>query len=345
MAIKKVDGGWLVDFRLGGRGGKRYRKTFKVSEGCRKIDAQRWLDAIKGEAARNSSYVLPAEDRRRLKDLVERWYVVHGLTLKSGRSRRQRLFRISETLENPVVSSMSSHWFGDYRAKRLASGISPNTVNHDLAYVRALFRELIRLGEWLGPNPVATIRKLKVDERELSYLSLGQIEQLLAALEDSRNPDVVKIARVCLATGARWTEAECLRSEQVKRCRIEFWNTKNGRLRSVPISEEFFQYLSPGRPGRLFQSGYRAFANAVSRCRIDLPDGQMTHVLRHTFASHFMMNGGDILVLQKILGHGSLSMTMRYAHLSPDHLEQAVRFNPLSCMRGHFVDASVITSD
>ncbi|HBP5354615.1 TPA: integrase, partial [Pseudomonas aeruginosa] len=53
------------------------------------------------------------------------------------------------------------------------------------------------------------------------------------------------------------------------------------------------------------------------------------HALRHTFASHFMMNGGNILTLQKILGHSTLTMTMRYAHPSPDHLQDAVKYGPL----------------
>jgi len=57
--------------------------------------------------------------------------------------------------------------------------------------------------------------------------------------------------------------------------------------------------------------------------------GQLTHILRHTFASHYMMAGGDILGLQRILGHASITMTMRYAHMSPDHLESALRFSPL----------------
>lgn len=43
-----------------------------------------------------------------------------------------------------------------------------------------------------------------------------------------------------------------------------------------------------------------------------------------------MMNGGNILALQKILGHSSITMTMRYAHLAPDHLEEAVTLNPVS---------------
>nr|OED53629.1 hypothetical protein BEI47_17715 [Aliivibrio fischeri] len=55
----------------------------------------------------------------------------------------------------------------------------------------------------------------------------------------------------------------------------------------------------------------------------DLPKGQATHVLRHTFASHFMMNGRNIIVLQKILGHVDIKQTMVYAHFSPDHLNDA----------------------
>nr|WP_275668052.1 tyrosine-type recombinase/integrase [Photobacterium phosphoreum] len=59
------------------------------------------------------------------------------------------------------------------------------------------------------------------------------------------------------------------------------------------------------------------------------PHSQATHVLRHTFASHFMMNGGNLLVLRQILGHSSVNQTMVYAHLSPTHLEDAVSKNLL----------------
>ncbi|WP_264673444.1 tyrosine-type recombinase/integrase [Marinobacter nitratireducens] len=59
-----------------------------------------------------------------------------------------------------------------------------------------------------------------------------------------------------------------------------------------------------------------------------MPKGQCAHILRNTFASHFIMSGGNILTLKAILGHSSIAMTMRYAHLSPDHLEDAVRLGP-----------------
>lgn len=78
-----------------------------------------------------------------------------------------------------------------------------------------------------------------------------------------------------------------------------------------------------------FSPCYYAFRSALERAEIELPAGQLTHVLRHTFASHFMMNGGNILVLQKILGHTDIKMTMRYAHFAPNHLEEALLLNPL----------------
>jgi site-specific recombinase XerD len=53
-------------------------------------------------------------------------------------------------------------------------------------------------------------------------------------------------------------------------------------------------------------------------------------ILRHTFAAHFIMGGGHIVTLKEILGHASLSMTMRYANLAPEHLNDAIRLGPLS---------------
>lgn len=94
------------------------------------------------------------------------------------------------------------------------------------------------------------------------------------------------------------------------------------------IDNELYTEI-PQKYGRLFARYYSAFNTVVRRAKMELPAGQLSHVLRHTFASHFIMNEGNILVLQKILGHTDIKMTMRYAHFSPDHLEDAVRLNPL----------------
>ncbi|WP_230973025.1 tyrosine-type recombinase/integrase, partial [Burkholderia vietnamiensis] len=125
--------------------------------------------------------------------------------------------------------------------------------------------------------------------------------------------------------------------QQVKNGLIQYARTKSGKTRAIPIDTALFEeihghYTAHGKGAHIFDSAAAAFRKAIDRANIELPDGQLTHVLRHTFASHFMLNGGNILTLQRILGHASLTMTMRYAHLSPDHLEEAKRYNALASL-------------
>ena len=112
---------------------------------------------------------------------------------------------------------------------------------------------------------------------------------------------------------------------------ITFSGTKSGKVRSVPITADLEvkirqHWKQHGQPNAAITS----FRRALAKTTIQLPKGQAAHSLRHTFASHFIQNGGNILTLQKILGHSSLAMTMRYAHLAPDHLQDAVRLGPLA---------------
>lgn len=100
----------------------------------------------------------------------------------------------------------------------------------------------------------------------------------------------------------------------------------SGKNRSVSLDERLYDELIQEVP---FQSCYSAFRSAIDRAGIKLPRGQLTHICRHSSASHFVMNGAYILTLQKVLGHSGLKLTMRYAHLAPDYLDEVVVKNPL----------------
>ncbi|MFC3282838.1 phage integrase, partial [Litchfieldella rifensis] len=335
MGIKKTATGWCVDVRPDGRFGRRVRKTFKT-----KAEAKRFEDYLRGKAAAGEPYMPKKRDRRRLLDLIQIWYDFHGISLKDGKRRLSQLQALAEKMGNPVASTLTPMDAAKSRQRRLDEGITPNTANHDQAHLRAVFNKVIQLGEWEGQNPFANIQPLRLDETELSYLTEDQIDRLFQVLEKSRNPDVLLITRLCLATGARWSEAQYLRAEMLRDGRVTFTGTKNGRNRTIPLPQDLYQTLAkhaPRKMGRVFQTtGYNPFSEAIIEAGIRLPKGQRTHVLRHTFASHFMMNGGDVLTLQKILGHQTITMTMRYAHLSPDHLADAIKYAP-KC-RGHNVD-------
>lgn len=253
-----------------------------------------------------------------------------------------------ESMGEPTAHEFSATMFSTYRKKRLSGEIvrtarvkqvSPRTMNLELAYFRAVFNELKRLGHWKFDNPLLDLRPFKSEEAELTYLEDDEITRLLEECRKSRNESTFWVACTCLVTGARWDEAESLTTKQIRNLKVSFFKTKGNRNRTVPISKEFFDSLpKPEKAGRFFQPCYSAFRKAVERAGLNLPRGQLSHVLRHTFASHFMMNGGNILVLQRILGHTDIKMTMRYAHFAPNHLEDATKFNPLRKLENLKID-------
>lgn len=329
MAINKSENGWLVDIQPAGRGGKRFRKTFKTQAEAKAYEA--WLKTKVIEAP---EWQPAKRDLRTLSNLVDVWYEHHGSGLRAGKNTYSRLKHLCVALGDPLADKFTPEIFAVYRRKRMDEGISQNNLNREHSYLRAVFNELSRLGYWKSENPLANIRQFKIQEKELTYLTDEQIVCLLTELENGRNSDAITITKVCLSTGARWSEVEEMRVTQIHKGLVQFALTKSGKNRAVPIDDQLHNELldiaKASLTGRLFKSSSASFRNAVERCGIQLPEGQLTHVLRHTFASHFMMNGGNILTLQRILGHSSLAMTMKYAHLAPDHLQEARKLNPLS---------------
>ena len=193
-----------------------------------------------------------------------------------------------------------------------------------------MFRELKRMMVIDYEPSVLNVRKLRESKTELSFLTLQQIDLLLNEVGKSKNNSLESVVLVCIVTGARWSEAERLTLNKCVNQGINFDDTKNGFSRFVPVDQTIYQLLQERLKHGSFKSCYSAYRSAFERTGISVPSGQLAHVLRHTFASHFIMNGGNIIALQKILGHSSLNITMRYSHLAPDYLQQAVQLNPMA---------------
>lgn len=331
MSIKKLNNGkWELNIKPGGRLGKQIRRTFDTQG-----EAKAAKIYFESEVQKNPEWAPEKKDGRRLKDLITTWWDAHGKNLRSGQDTRKRLDALADYIKNPLATELKPSDFTKYRADRIAEGVKENTLNREHSYLKAMFNELIRIDEWKKENPVQKIRQIKIREQELTYLSKQQIKDLLHSLKASRNTDAYLIAKICLSTGARWSEAESLRTSQVRSNAISLIG-KNHKARTLPVSKDLIEEIQKHAKqkkienGPIFESAYSAFGKAIDRAGIILPDGQLSHVLRHSFASHFMQSGGNILTLQKILDHSNLLMTMRYAHMAPDHLEDTLRLNPLA---------------
>lgn len=94
-----------------------------------------------------------------------------------------------------------------------------------------MFTALISSGHFLNDNPVQGLKGMKVNEREMGYLSKSECVQLLDALAE--NPDERLAVEILLSTGARWGEVAALEQRRVLHCRITFSKTKNSK--TVPF--------------------------------------------------------------------------------------------------------------
>ncbi|MFD0707007.1 phage integrase [Photorhabdus akhurstii] len=317
MAIKKLDDGrYMVDIRPLGRQGNRIRRTFN-----KKTEAI----AFERHSMANAQKLSARTSRRDLSDLLNLWWLYHGQTAENGTIEKRQLMKTIKQLNDPSINRLNKHVLLEHRSNRLADGIKASTINRDMYRLSGMITTLQKLEVFSGSNPLNGLPPLKEKQPEMTFLTKEEVKTLLSVLSG----DERKIALLCLSTGARWGEASTLKSAQVKSCRVTFLKTKNGKQRTIPISKELEKEIKQ-KSGELFDVDYESFRTKLKSIKPDLPEGQATHVLRHTFASHFVMKGGNIVALQQILGHANIQQTMAYAHLAPDYLQFAITLNPLN---------------
>ncbi len=217
-------------------------------------------------------------------------------------------------------------------------------INLILGCLRTLLNAAVE-EDYLRSNPMKGFKNLKEDLCEEIYMTKTEINQFLRVNAHDPSYPLYVIAmnsgmRRGELCGLRWDRVN-LASSQIEvggiRDRRGYRaTTKTGRRRIVPMNAQAKSLLlamfkkrksdfvfedidgTPINPHHV----YRDFGKAQKLA--ELERHFRFHDLRHTFASHFMMNGGNLYDLQRILGHSQIEMTMRYAHLSPDHLASAI---------------------
>jgi len=205
-------------------------------------------------------------------------------------------------------------------------------VNREMSCVRHMFKKAVEW-EMLEQSPFGRGKSLHMKEnnQRLRFLAEEEIDLLLEKCP-AYLYDIVECA---LNTGMRRGELLSLKWDQVRNGFIYLDKTKTDEARQIPINDTLAELFKRIRKVQQLKSEYvflfqgAPVADVKVGLKAALKNAGITdftfHDLRHTFASHMVMRGATLKDVQEILGHKTIQMTMRYAHLSQEHKKKAVK--------------------
>lgn len=342
---------WRYKFRYPtGRGGRPHKGTLGAADLLTRAMVRRLLAEKVREAMSG-----PAAPQVRLSQAIEQYHARHGCRLAEGGQRDRTVLKaLWSWVGDKPLDEVTLVEIEDYRARRLSTPrysaaatdprrrvpaaivgppITHGTMNREMTVIRRFFNKAILWG-LCTRNPTKGIQKLREAPGRVRYLVEDEWARLVTATK--AGPWWLYPACV-IARLAGLRRGEILRlawaDVDLARAMMQVQNTKANRCERIPLhaavvellwglprdgAAVFGDHLGTTAGERMFDRAWRAAAAAAGLADLHF------HDLRHDFASQIVMTGGGIETARVLLRHTDLRMTMRYAHLSPRHLRDAV---------------------
>jgi integrase len=311
----------------------------------RKTDAKRWQQNTVSAIQEGRHFKTTEAKRRTFEEMIKR-YCKDILPQKSEVMQTEQYRHLDwwkERLGNHVLADITPNAISELRDKLLTEigpkgkrRSSATTVRY-LAALSHVYSVATREWEWVTDNPVLKVKKPKEPKGRVRFLSDDERNRLLSVAKKSDNTILYPVVVLALSTGARKMEIMNLAWDDVdlNRGMAILNETKNDERRALPITShalELLKGLSKMRrldTNLLFprSDGHKpielrsAWDKAIDEAQIE--DFKF-HDLRHSAASYLAMNGATLAEIAEVLGHKTLTMVKRYAHLSEQHTHSVV---------------------
>ncbi len=327
--IRPKGRGFQADVRV--QNGTRLRPSFETYD-----QANDWLRTIEEKVRTGQDVSLDVAQSSRavamnLRELAEEVLNRHW----RGRKSELSLWRNAKDVYQRLGASRSVREVNEnviddlvYQLER--DGKSNGTINRRLAAVSKMLRHAYRRG-YIARLPV--IERKREPEGRIRWVTEAEEQAMLAKFREIDRDDVSDFCTVLVDTGLRTGELFklCGRDVNVDERVIYLWDTKNGRSRSVPLTNRAMNALQRNHKEDsnqpLFTFTQDSFSHTWKTMKHMIGLGSdkdfVPHCLRHTCASRLIQRGVDLRVVQEWLGHRAISTTLRYAHLAPKNLESA----------------------
>jgi len=327
--VKNAAGKWCVDITV------NKKRIIRVI-GDSKKEAQKVLDAIKGDIARGKFGLGMPSKKVRFKDFAEKFMSTYAVKKRSYRTDRTTYnIHLKPYFGDAFLSDIKIERIEKYQTERQKETVrrqgpdgkpvktSGATINREIALLRTMINKAVEW-EYLDASPInwRRVKKFNENGRE-RYLTADERKRLFAALDDS-GPILRNFIILALNTGLRRGEIMGLRWANVNMddgliC-LERAQRKNNKVLRVPLNQNALEVmrrlphvseyvLCEPKTGERILSFRKAFATACRKAGIkDL----RIHDLRHTFGTMLSVRGADVLTISRLLGHSSAAMTSRY---------------------------------
>lgn len=341
MSARRIRKTWWADFQVHGiRHRKRSPENSRV--GALTYEAFLRQRLARGEKIEASSTASPDVESKTLEEFARAW-----LKTVSGNYKPRELVRKESALRVHILpffagkrlNEITAREIEEFKASLQKKGLAPNTVNNTINVLSRCLRSAV---EWGDLQSIPLFRRVKVPPSRFDYLAPHEIDLLLAACKGS---DWYKMILLAARTGMRFGEIVALewsdvdfRHNQIAVQRSVSHKTvtapKNNRRRDIPMAEDLRKELNTTRDKsgmvcKAVDDGFITHSMARKAlekyCRKAGIRKIGWHMLRHTFASHLVSNGVSLQVVQQFLGHSDMKVTLRYAHLAPSTLQDAIK--------------------
>jgi site-specific recombinase XerD len=268
--------------------------------------------------------------------LMERYREWAASNKQAWEEEKYILGMFADLFGDTPLSQITTWQIEKWKAERRKQ-VKPNTVNRQLTVIKHMFKMAVEWG-LTTDNPASAVKRFPVNDQRTRFLTVEEVPAFLQACEEQlTSPWLFPLVTLAMHTGMRQGELRRLRPENVD---VERWvvtvlQTKTLRLKTITLNEpatEAMKWFLEHRYGEFLlmwpwgkQIGkttiYEAFKKACN-------DSEITNFrfndLRHTFASHLVMEGTDLVTVKDLMGHTNINMTVRYSHLVQEHKAQAV---------------------
>lgn len=326
---------WICYQRPNGKTERESSKSDKLSDAVGLLEERRY-EVKKG--------LLPDRGKKLPRYTFNDLALEYSTWMNKQKSNQQKTSVLSQLIEkfgNYPIDLFNTMLVEQFQTERLNKGNKPATTNRLIATLKHMFTKAVdwEMVEESVLKKVRKVKMLKENNQRMRYLTPEECQSLIGACEDHLKPIVI----TALNTGMRRGEIMNLVWEDIdlRNGFIFVRNTKNGERRDIPINQQLRTTLeelyrgSKDRPRKIhipyvfyyhvtsnpIISVKRSFSTALRK--VGIKDFRF-HDLRHTFASQLVMAGADLAAVRELLGHKTLTMTLRYSHLAPNHKVQTV---------------------